>query len=151
LVAGRLLWSSWLPGQTARLHVWHDGEYSISGTDFKLLALCRVLFSDAAGLRPAESRWANCFQGSSLAFFKALADANRLKIVGSLAQGPRTVEQLAALLNLQSSTVSHRLARLSKAGLVNAQAKPNGRLRQLPLQRRTLERWNGSGVRVITV
>ena len=58
-----------------------------------------------------------------LAFFKALADATRLKIVGLLAQEPRTVEQLAALLNLQSSTVSHHLARLSDAGLVSAQAQ----------------------------
>ena len=58
-----------------------------------------------------------------LAFFKALADATRLKIVGLLAQEPRTVEQLAAVLNLQSSTVSHHLARLGDAGLVSAQAQ----------------------------
>ena len=58
-----------------------------------------------------------------LAFFKALADGTRLKIVGLLAQEPRTVEQLAALLDLQSSTVSHHLARLSEAGLVSAQAQ----------------------------
>jgi predicted transcriptional regulator len=58
-----------------------------------------------------------------LVFFKALADATRLKIVGLLAQEPRTVEQLAALLSLQSSTVSHHLARLSDAGLVSAQAQ----------------------------
>ena len=31
-----------------------------------------------------------------LSFFKALADSNRLKIVGLLAQQPRSVEQLAA-------------------------------------------------------
>jgi predicted transcriptional regulator len=122
-----------------------------------------------------------------LAFFKALADANRLKIVGLLAQEPRTVEQLAALLDLQPSTVSHHLARLSDAGLVSAQAQgyyniyrleaaaleemarrllaretlpavvadidadaydrkvwrdfsgPDGRLRQLPLQRKKFE------------
>jgi DNA-binding transcriptional ArsR family regulator len=57
-----------------------------------------------------------------LVFFKALADANRLKIVGLLAQAPHTVEQLAALLELQPSTVSHHLARLSEAGLVSARA-----------------------------
>ena len=33
-----------------------------------------------------------------LVFFKALADANRLKIVGLLAQQPYTVEQLAAIV-----------------------------------------------------
>jgi len=57
-----------------------------------------------------------------LAFFKALADANRLKIVGLLAQQPLTVEQLAAILNLGPSTVSHHLSRLAEAGLVSAKA-----------------------------
>jgi len=56
-------------------------------------------------------------------FFKALADANRLKIVGLLAQQPYSVEELAALLALKPSTVSHRLARLTEAGLVNARAE----------------------------
>jgi predicted transcriptional regulator len=58
-----------------------------------------------------------------LDFFKALADANRLKIVGLLAQRPYTVEQLAALLHLGASTVSHHLSRLAKAGLVAARAE----------------------------
>ena len=58
-----------------------------------------------------------------LAFFRALADANRLKIVGLLAGGPHHVEQLAAKLGLSSSTVSHHLARLSEAGLVSARAQ----------------------------
>lgn len=55
-----------------------------------------------------------------LTFFKALADANRLKIVGLLATQPMSVEQLAHVLNLGASTVSHHLARLSEAGLVSA-------------------------------
>ena len=55
-----------------------------------------------------------------LEFFKALADANRLKIIGLLAQSPSTVEQIASALNLHSSTVSHHLARLAKTGLVSA-------------------------------
>jgi hypothetical protein len=58
-----------------------------------------------------------------LDFFKALADANRLKIVGLLAQQPYTVEQLAALLGVGASTTSHHLARLAKAGLVTARAE----------------------------
>jgi predicted transcriptional regulator len=58
-----------------------------------------------------------------LNFFKALADANRLKIVGLLAQEELTVEQLAEMLNLRASTVSHHLSRLSKAGLVSARAE----------------------------
>lgn len=57
-----------------------------------------------------------------VAFFKALADSNRLKIVGLLAQQPYTGEQLAALLNLRPSTVSHHLSKLSEAGLVSARA-----------------------------
>lgn len=57
-----------------------------------------------------------------LNFFKALADANRLKIAGLLAQEPLTVEELAEMLNLHPSTVSHHLSRLAKAGLVSARA-----------------------------
>ncbi len=58
-----------------------------------------------------------------LAFFKALSDANRLKIVALLAAGERSVEQLAAKLGLTSPTVSHHLARLSAIGLVSARAE----------------------------
>jgi predicted transcriptional regulator len=58
-----------------------------------------------------------------LSFFKALSDANRLKIVGLLAQRPNTVEQLAEMLHLHTSTISHHLSRLSKAGLVSARAE----------------------------
>lgn len=58
-----------------------------------------------------------------LSVFKALADASRLKIIGLLAQKPYSVEELAALLNLKASTVSHHLSKLSKAGLVSAKAE----------------------------
>jgi predicted transcriptional regulator len=58
-----------------------------------------------------------------LSFFKALADANRLKIVGLLAQESLSVEQLAEMLEIHPSTVSHHLSRLSKAGLVSARAE----------------------------
>jgi biotin operon repressor len=56
-------------------------------------------------------------------FFKALSDANRLRIVGLLAQQPYSVEELAALLGLKASTVSHHLSRLVKVGLVSARAE----------------------------
>ena len=56
-------------------------------------------------------------------FFKALADANRLKIVGLLADKSYSVEELAALLKLKPSTVSHHLSRLAEAGLVRARAE----------------------------
>jgi predicted transcriptional regulator len=55
-----------------------------------------------------------------VAFFKALADKNRLKIVGLLAEKPYSVEELAALLKVKPSTISHHLARLSEAGLVKS-------------------------------
>ncbi len=58
-----------------------------------------------------------------LSFFKALADASRLKIIGLLARQPYSGEELAALLGLKASTVSHHLARLAEAGLVSARAE----------------------------
>jgi predicted transcriptional regulator len=58
-----------------------------------------------------------------LAFFKALSDANRLKIVGLLAQRDYSVEELAAMLDLKAPTVSHHLSKLSDVGLVSARAK----------------------------
>lgn len=58
-----------------------------------------------------------------LDFFKALADANRLKLIGVLAHEPRSVEDLAAALDLDSSTVSHHLKRLARVGLVSARAE----------------------------
>jgi biotin operon repressor len=72
-----------------------------------------------------------------LNFFKALADANRLKIVGLLAREPLSVEKLAELLELHPSTVSHHLARLSKAGLVSARAVGYYNIYQL--EEKTLE------------
>ena len=56
-------------------------------------------------------------------FFKALADANRLKMVGLLARQGYSVEELAALLNLRPPTVSHHLSKLAEAGLVTARAE----------------------------
>lgn len=58
-----------------------------------------------------------------LDFAKALADANRLKIIGLLAQQPYSVEELAEILNLKPSTVSHHLTKLSQAGLVSAKTE----------------------------
>lgn len=58
-----------------------------------------------------------------LEFFKALGDANRLRIVGLLAREELTVEELAAMLKVRPSTVSHHLSYLSSAGLVSARAE----------------------------
>lgn len=58
-----------------------------------------------------------------LEFFKALSDANRLKIVGLLAQEELSAEQIAAMLDLRPSTVSHHLSYLVHVGLVSARAE----------------------------
>jgi predicted transcriptional regulator len=58
-----------------------------------------------------------------LLFFKALSDANRLKIIGLLAKEEMNVEQIAEVLDLHSSTISHHLSYLSHAGLVSARAE----------------------------
>jgi hypothetical protein len=57
-----------------------------------------------------------------LAFFKALADESRLRIVGFLAAREHSVQELAALLKLKEPTVSHHLAILRGIGLVVARA-----------------------------
>lgn len=56
-------------------------------------------------------------------FFKALADKNRLKIVGLLAEKSYSVEELSELLQLKPPTVSHHLAKLVEAGLVKSHAE----------------------------
>jgi predicted transcriptional regulator len=58
-----------------------------------------------------------------LKFMKALSDANRIKILGLLANENLSVEQLAEILDLRPSTVSHHLARLAEVGLVSARAE----------------------------
>ena len=56
-------------------------------------------------------------------FFKVLGEPNRLRIVGLLSQRAYTVEQLAAALGVSASTVSHHLARLTRAGLVTSRSE----------------------------
>ncbi len=67
-------------------------------------------------------------------FFKALADSNRLKIVGLLAEKAYSVEELAALLQLKPSTISHHLSKLSEAGLVQSHAESYYSVYQLDKQ-----------------
>lgn len=73
-----------------------------------------------------------------LTFFKAMADATRLKIVGLLAKEPLSVEQLAEMLNLSASTVSHHLSKLLQAGLVSVRPESYYNIYRLELQ--TMER-----------
>jgi DNA-binding transcriptional ArsR family regulator len=53
-----------------------------------------------------------------VSMFKVLADESRLKILGVLAAGPRTGGELAELVGLRASTISHHLTRLKESGLV---------------------------------
>lgn len=54
----------------------------------------------------------------SIAVFKALSDASRLKLLQSLLQKPQYVEELAERIGLGVSTVSFHLKKLEQAGLV---------------------------------
>jgi hypothetical protein len=56
-----------------------------------------------------------------LEFFKALADQNRLRVVGLLAKESMTGEQIAALLGVSTSTASHHLSYLVHVGLVSGE------------------------------
>jgi DNA-binding HxlR family transcriptional regulator len=69
-----------------------------------------------------------------LQFFKVLADEKRLQIVGLLARQDYSVEELAAILDLSSATVSHHLRRLVEAGLVEARADQHYHVYSLQLQ-----------------
>ena len=53
-------------------------------------------------------------------FFQALSDKNRLRIIGLLAERPRTGEELSDALGVGAPTISHHLRRLTEAGLVSA-------------------------------
>ncbi|MDJ0708524.1 MAG: metalloregulator ArsR/SmtB family transcription factor [Leptolyngbyaceae cyanobacterium MO_188.B28] len=72
-----------------------------------------------------------------LAFFKALANESRLKLIGLLAQREHSVEEMAALLQLKEPTVSHHLAKLKQLKLVEMRQDKNThfyRLNQAALQ-----------------
>lgn len=58
-----------------------------------------------------------------LMFFKALSDANRLKIIGLLAQGEHSVGELAEMLGIGISTTSNHLSMLAHVGLVSARTE----------------------------
>jgi hypothetical protein len=66
-----------------------------------------------------------------LRFFKTLADASRLRMLGVLASGERSVDELAVLLDLRPPTVSHHLALLRSLGLVSMRAEGNLHLYRL--------------------
>jgi len=69
-----------------------------------------------------------------LEFFKVLADEKRLQIIGLLARQDYSVEELAAILDLSSATISHHLNRLVRAGMVKAKADQHYHIYSLELQ-----------------
>jgi hypothetical protein len=66
-----------------------------------------------------------------LQFFKALGNESRLKIIGLLANGERSVGELANLLDVKEPTVSHHLAMLKELGLVRVRGQGNVRYYRL--------------------
>jgi hypothetical protein len=68
-----------------------------------------------------------------LQFFKALANENRLKLLGILANQECSVQELAALLELKEPTVSHHLAKLKEMDLVAMQVDGNTHLYRLDI------------------
>jgi len=69
-----------------------------------------------------------------LRYLKALADESRLRILGILATGERSVEDLAAMLKLRAPTVSHHLALLRAVDLVETRAEGTTRYYRLRAQ-----------------
>ena len=61
----------------------------------------------------------------TLAFLKALANEQRLRIVGLLMDQRRSVQELAALIGLKEPTICHHLAVLNKVGLLEMTAEGN--------------------------
>src|SRR5690606_23314093 len=72
-----------------------------------------------------------------LRFFKVFSNETRMKIIGHLANGEKSVGELADLLSVKEPTVSHHLSELKGIGLVDARA--DGTMRIYRLNARTLE------------
>ncbi len=66
-----------------------------------------------------------------LVYLKTLADQTRLRLIGLLATQQRSVDELAALLDLRASTVSWHLAKLKEIDLVEMRAEGNSHLYRL--------------------
>ena len=64
-------------------------------------------------------------------YLKTLADQTRLRLLGLLATERRSVEELAALLNLKPSTVSWHLGKLKELDLVRMRADGNTHIYRL--------------------
>jgi DNA-binding transcriptional ArsR family regulator len=76
----------------------------------------------------------------TLECLKALAHESRLRLLGLLAAGERSVLELARLLDLSEPTISHHLAILRAVDLVGM--TPEGTIHRYRLNRPTLDRLN---------
>src|SRR5579859_6772167 len=70
-------------------------------------------------LPPVDAAWAN----ATAAILKALADPTRVTIVAALARaaGPVCICDFTATLDLGQPTISHHMARLREAGIVESE------------------------------
>ena len=62
---------------------------------------------------------------------KVLADTTRLAVLESLMDHPRHVSELADILRIEQSLLSHHLSQLREAGLVRSTKEGKARLYQL--------------------
>ncbi|MDN5571182.1 MAG: metalloregulator ArsR/SmtB family transcription factor [Propionibacteriaceae bacterium] len=69
---------------------------------------------------------------------KTIADTTRLRILGLLAERPRSGRELAGALSLSAPTISHHMARLVDVGIVTA--SPDGHRRVYALDAHLLDR-----------
>lgn len=77
--------------------------------------------------------------------FQALADANRRAMVGRLVEGPASVSELAAPLDLTLPTVLQHLDVLQRGGLVRTEKVGRVRTCRLePARLRDVEHWMAS-------
>lgn len=72
-----------------------------------------------------------------LRFFQVFSNESRLKLIGHLANGEKSVGELADLLGVKEPTVSHHLSELKGIGLVEMRAE--GTMRIYRLKTRALE------------
>lgn len=64
-------------------------------------------------------------------FFKALANAARMKIISLLRDGPRSVSDICKELGFEQTMVSHHLKCLSFCGFVNSDRKGKNKIYSL--------------------
>lgn len=66
-----------------------------------------------------------------LRFFQVFGNESRLKLIGHLANGEKSVGELAKLLEIKEPTVSHHLSEMKGIGLVDARAEGTMRIYRL--------------------